>query len=89
MRSSIQKIEIKLAQGGNLNALKRERTSRYKPGKNQDNGLLPGHRKKHDKAMERSMTRLWQEAWPGHGKKHDHIMEITLLIQIRSWKQPC
>ena len=76
MRSNIQKTKIKLAQGENLDASKRERTSRYKPGrnhrrlpnglfpghgKNQDNGLFPGYGKKHDKVMERSMTRLWKK----------------------------
>ena len=30
--------------------------------------------KRYDKVMERSMTRLWEEAWQGHGKKHDKVM---------------
>jgi len=62
VRPSIQKVEVELGQRGNLNAMKREKTSKYKPGKDQDNGLLPGHRKKHDNVMKRSMTRLWEEA---------------------------
>jgi len=83
VRSSIQKVEVELGQGGNLNVMKRERTSRYKPGKNQDNGLLPGHRKKHDKIMGRSMTRLWKKTWQGHDRKHGQVMKRSVTM---SWK---
>ena len=34
--------------------------------------------------MERSMTRLWKEAWPCHGKRHDQVMERSMNM---SWKE--